>query len=253
MPARRLRPGVRVWALNASGVLRLADVAECHPSTEGCLLSVRTRAGEILVPPDVQLAGARGPVAARDVRPGPRRIEALRPGQVPTELPPPAPLEGLDGHIAVVPNEHCDFGRLSTLLRDAGIEHDLLSQGGWSAVRLGPCGAQVDDWSWHDELGVLRLLTEWPDNNGDVLRTRMEETTLRRRVILAMVITSASYEARWTPTYFPVECRLADVVRMPAFTDVVHVAETHGATVNVVVDAAAMVCDLGYVAPLSAD
>jgi hypothetical protein len=240
---------MEIWAVTAAGELRRALVTSTEPvSIPVSLVRVLTRAGDVLAPSSSQLAGAQGPVLAEDIRPGPRSLELVAPVDLPRAQGHPAPLEGLAGFVAVVPEEAADVATIERALQRANVSHSISVRGGWVAVEIRACEKTPLAWSWTDELEVLLALTAWaPEDGVPIHRTRIQDRLLRARLAGTLLACGRNFELRWVPAYQPVEARVMLTDSTPAFTGVVAVHEMTGEAIDVVVkDATAAVVDLAY-------
>lgn len=248
--AHRLCPGMEIWGVSRSGELAPAVVASCDPvSAPVELVRVLTRVGDVLAVASSQLAGAQGPVSADGIRPGPRALELLSPGDVPRATGRPLPLEGVGATVAVIPEETSNPAALAAVLRRGGMPHEFVANGGWLAVRIGCCDEPPEGWEWDDELELLLALTMWvPDVGVPIHRTRLSDRTLRARLVGTLLACGRNFELRWVPAYLPLEAHVALTdVAPPAFTGVVAVHHTMGEALDLRVHGAtAAVVDLVY-------
>lgn len=247
---RELQPGMEVWAVTAAGETRPARVRTAESvSTPVPLVRILTGRGEILAPEAAHLAGAQGPVAASEIRPGPRSLELLAPADLPGATTTPAPLEGLTGLVAVVPEEIADLRGIKSALARANVQYTVTSRGGWVAVQLGCCEKKPATWTWSDELNVLLSLTAWaPEDGNPVYRTRIDDRIIHARLVGALLACSRNFEVRWVPAYHPVEGRVTLLDSTPPpFVGVVASYELNADAVEVVVEGAtAVVADFAY-------
>jgi hypothetical protein len=250
IPARALRPGEDVWALDPAGRLTTACVTDVVPGgAAASIVHLFTRAGEVLAPGVTRLATAKGPVAAANVRLGEDPLELLAPGDFLAPANPPRNFASVEAIVHTIPEDVADHELLGQLLERAQIEYSLRTGGGWLAVRLGQTDG-TRDWTWADELALLLELTIWTreGDNESEHRTRIEQRDLRARLVAALVACHQPFELRWLPAYFPVEARisLTDATPRP-FTEVVARRESLGDTVEVEIkDATSIVVDLAY-------
>jgi hypothetical protein len=245
--AGHIRPGTEVWALSREGAFVAQRVESVEGPASSAAVELLTKGGDVLVPEGVRLAGARGPLPVADVRPGPRQLEILRPGQATRIFPCPTPLEGLTDFRAVVPEAAGVGPSLGPALDRAGVAHTIRNESGWTVITIHRPGS-LPGWSWSDEAHLLRKLTAWV---GDEQRTRENDRAVRRRLLWALVAAGADYNARWIPGYRPVECRVSGADKPGAFNTVVRVRREHAEAVSVKLgDASALLVDLAYVLPL---
>jgi hypothetical protein len=241
---------MEIWGVNRRGELAPSVVAACDPVPAPVeFIRILTRVGDVLVTPSSQLAGSQGPVSAGQIRPGPRSLELLSPGDVPRAIGCPVPLDGVDTKIVAIPEEVANPVALSAMLQRGGIPHDFVARGSWLAVHLGRCEDPPQGWEWQDELELLLALTMWaPEAGVPVHRTRLSERALRARLVGVLVACGRNFELRWVPSYLPLEARVAPTDVAPqAFTGVVAVQQTMGDAVDLTVhDATAAVVDLAY-------
>lgn len=241
---------MEIWAVTAAGQLAPTPIISCEPlSAPVELVLVLTRIGDVLAASSSQLAGAQGPISAEGIRPGQRALELVAPGDIPRATGRPTPLEGLEGFVAVVPEDVSSANALREALQRAHVAHDITVRGGWVAARLGGCEQSPEGWHWEDELELLLALTAWtPEDGVPVHRTRIADRAVRSRLVGALLACGRNFELRWVPAYLPLEARIAPTDAAPAaFTGIVAVQHTTGKAVDVTVrDATAAVVDLAY-------
>jgi len=120
MPASQLRVGMQAWAVSTTGQITLTEILanEPVPATVD-IARILTRSSEVLAPAASYLAGAKGPVAAGALSPGPHALELVAPGDLPPPSSEPRPLEGIDSMLAVIPEEMANLTELRERLRRA--------------------------------------------------------------------------------------------------------------------------------------
>jgi hypothetical protein len=248
--AEFIEVGTEIWAVGEAGEMRTATVVRLERvSNPESLTQVLTRAGDVLATSSSQLASAQGPVRADDIRPGPRSLELVGPGDLPRAVGNPVPLEGLDGFTFVIPQEIASPGEIERALSRARVSYTLAAEGGWVAVTIDDRHGTASRWTWDDELDVLLALTAWaPEDETPVYRTRIHGRLVRSRLTGVLVACGRRFDLRWVPTYRPVEARVKLTDAVGAFTGVVAVQRMTGEAVDLLVEGAtAAVADLTYV------
>jgi hypothetical protein len=243
--AESLVVGTSVSCLGTSGALMTAEVLRSGDDRDRPAIQLLTRSGDILVPASARLAASRGPVVAASIKPGPRQIESLKPGQASDSFPPPRPLEGLPAARMVVPVSQASRHAVEAGLTAAGVSYSVRGSEEWVVVDIDAPG-YCRNWKWDDEVALLRLLTLWVDDES---RTLIGERNIRGRLLWAMIAAGQHYDARWVPAYRPVECRVCSAERVDVFATVVRSEPTVVACRSLQVDAAALIVDRAYVLP----
>jgi hypothetical protein len=184
----------------------------------------------------------------KDLRPGPRSLELVAPGDLPRAVGNPEPLEGVGRFIAVIPEEAADVVAIERALAHARVAYSLAHEGGWVAITIGDRMGDPRRWTWDNELELLLALTAWvPENGAPVHRTRIQDRVVRGRLTGALLGCARAFDLRWVPAYLPVEARISLADPAGAFTSVVAIRNTVGEAIELVVEeATAAVVDLTY-------
>jgi hypothetical protein len=212
-----LHVGDELVVVDRNGALRHAAVTATRDVEEPVALRwLLTHAGEILVPERAQLSASTGMLIAADFIDGSRRrVELISPTDLPRAGKEVRPLEALAPLRSVIPkgNGTADVARPVILEAAArlGVDATVTETDRWLAVAIPEQPAPTEDWTWDDELRLLRALCAWEVRDAGIFlaRTRMDQAALRRRLIGVHVAARQQFRVDWLPAYYPVECRVS--------------------------------------------
>jgi hypothetical protein len=218
----------RVWIVDRHGAFALSAITELTPSADVPAWRLLTEAGDIVLPAGVLAMTSAGPLEGHEIHKDLHKHGVIRLDIVsPEDLPPPrsaaAPsaavyrscLTALPGHVIQLPrgNGVADAVQPSLLeiLEAADVGYRLALDDRWMAVVVDPIhgvdgAARV---GWDLQADLLTLVTAWAEHEaGYESRIRLNDCTLRRRLLASIAGTGRSFSVRWLPGYCPVESRV---------------------------------------------
>jgi hypothetical protein len=218
-----LTPGTAVLVI-AGGVATEAKVSEVSDVTQGETFRLLTVLGDIVLPGEEVVMTRKGPLPgaliASEVWHGRRpRLEVVNPTALPSTKRSALMsgravqllLQSLHPPVVQLPAPVAEeLGEeLEAELKAAGVAFTTIADDRWMAFVFENVPMKPRKAGGRRVAESLLMLTAWGlEYDSLVSRTRLDAVECRRLVIAALVAEARPFEARWTPGYRPVECRL---------------------------------------------
>ncbi len=238
--AGSLRVDAEVLGVDMEGRITSTPVAEpLRPDGAAPVMRVLTRAGEALLPVGAEVAGATGSIPVGRLPNSSAGIEIIAPADLPpTSAMSCSPLDGLLPGRFLIPLDNgageALEGRIAAAVARLGLEVEQREEFRWLVVGLSGVPSRSVSWTWDDERHLLEALCGWEVDGSQVssARARLDQRTLRRRLVAAYAACGRSFHTDWLPGYLPSECRIKPSGEQPpAFAQAERVLPERGPVV----------------------